>query len=155
MFLYRLVQALDRAQVDYALVGGCAVALHGIVRGTIDIDLVINFSESDFIAAEKVFRSLELEPRLPVDGSQVFKFRKEYLENRNLIAWNFYNPRTLTECVDVIINQDRQKTDIKKFNLGEVTVKVASVDALIKMKTKSGRPQDLEDVKALKRLNKK
>ena len=45
MFLIRLVRALDKHKVDYAIVGGYAVALHGAIRGTVDVDLVLGFSE--------------------------------------------------------------------------------------------------------------
>ena len=46
MLLLRVTRAFAKARVRYALVGGYAVALHGAIRGTMDIDLVIGLSES-------------------------------------------------------------------------------------------------------------
>ena len=81
MFIVKLAKALDQHKVTYALVGGFAVCLHGAVRGTVDIDLVISLVEGEFLKAEKVFLSLGLFPKLPVTGREVFQFRKEYIEN--------------------------------------------------------------------------
>ena len=39
--LRRIVQALDDNGIDYALCGGVALAIYGIPRATIDIDLMI------------------------------------------------------------------------------------------------------------------
>jgi hypothetical protein len=152
MFLIRLVSALEKSDVDYAVVGGYAVALHGAVRGTVDIDLAIRFSEEDFVKAEKVFKSLGLESRLPVGGAQVFKFRKEYIENRNLVAWSFYNPKHPVEAVDVIITYDRAKMQTKNVQFQGKSIKIASINDLIKMKSKTGRPQDQSDIDALRKI---
>lgn len=34
-------EAMDAARVDYVLVGGLADSLHGLVRGTLDVDVVL------------------------------------------------------------------------------------------------------------------
>ena len=93
MFLYRVVESLAKHKVDYALVGGFAVALHGAVRGTIDVDLVIRLQKKQFQLAEVALKDLGLISRLPVTAENVFEFREEYIQNRNLIAWSFYNPK--------------------------------------------------------------
>ncbi len=152
MLLIRVTQALDRARVNYAVVGGYAVALHGAVRGTLDIDLALRFSEKQFEAAERAFRSLSLEPRLPVTASEVFRFREEYIRNRNLSAWTFVNPGRPSEIVDVILTHDLSAMTVERVRVQDKFVKLASIDDLIRMKTECGRPQDLEDVRALRRL---
>jgi hypothetical protein len=152
MFILRLAAALDQAKVDYALVGGYAVALHGAVRGTIDVDLAIHFTESSFVAAEKALQKLGLEPRLPVRAKEVFAFRKEYVANRNLIAWSFYNPKAPIEIVDVLLTEDALKIQSVPIKVGKQTLKVASIPDLIRMKKASGRAQDLADVDALSRI---
>jgi hypothetical protein len=152
MLLLRVTQALDRARVPYALVGGFAVALHGAVRGTVDVDLVIRLRETDFRRTEKVLNALGLQSRLPVTASEVFRFREEYVRNRNLRAWTFVNPSLPSEIVDVILTEDLADMDIMKLTIQNQIVRVASVQDLIRMKQGTGRAQDREDVKALKRL---
>lgn len=152
MLLLRLAEALDRARVAYAIVGGYAVALHGAVRGTLDIDLVLRFDEKQFEAAERAFCSIGLEPRLPVTASEVFRFREEYVRNRNMTAWTFVNPARPSEIVDVILTSDLRDMRVRRVKIQGKSVKLASIDDLIRMKTESNRPQDVEDVKALKKL---
>ena len=53
MFLFKVIDSLEKYKVDYAIAGGYAVALHGAVRGTVDIDFVIKLSKQSFIRAEK------------------------------------------------------------------------------------------------------
>ena len=53
MFILKVVKALNAYKVHYAVVGGYAVALHGAVRGTVDLDLIINLTKNSMINAEK------------------------------------------------------------------------------------------------------
>lgn len=41
MFYQDLFSAFSRHQVDYVLIGGLAVSLHGIERATMDIDVTV------------------------------------------------------------------------------------------------------------------
>lgn len=152
MFIMKLAQALVQHDVNYALVGGFAVCLHGAIRGTVDIDLVIRLAEDEFLKAERAFLSLGLLPKLPVTAREVFQFRNEYIENRNLIAWSFYNPKNPLESVDVIITHDSNTFMVETFQAWGGQLKVASIPDLIAMKKVSGRPQDLADIEALERL---
>lgn len=152
MLLLRVAKALDGARVPYALVGGFAVALHGAVRGTVDVDLVIQLREAVFQRTEKALMALGLQSRLPVTATEVFRFREEYLRNRNLRAWTFVNPSRPSEIVDVILTEDLARMEIETFTIQNQVVKVASIADLIRMKQGTGRPQDREDVKALRRL---
>jgi len=153
MFLYTVSEVLMRAKVPFAIVGGYAVALHGAVRGTVDIDIVLALSRKQFSAAEAALRSLGLEPRLPVTAFEVFDFREEYIKNRNLIAWSFFDPKNATNVVDIIITHDLRKLRIKKISSGGHALPVLALEDLVALKTASGRPQDLEDIRALKELN--
>lgn len=152
MFLFSVVEALNLARVPYALVGGYAVALHGAVRGTVDIDLVLRFTERDFKAAERALRKISLEPRLPVTASEVFRYREEYIRNRNLIAWSFVNPARPSEMVDVILTHDLSRMKVKRVRIQSRLIQLLSIQDLIKMKSESARAQDVEDVRALRKL---
>ena len=44
MFIHDVCTALDKAKIPYAIVGGYAVALHGAIRGTIDVDIAIHWT---------------------------------------------------------------------------------------------------------------
>ncbi len=152
MFINNICEALQTAKVPYAIVGGYAVALHGIPRGTFDIDFVIQWSLENLKKTESVLKSLGLISRLPIDAKSVFNFRDEYIKNRNLIAWNFYDPKNMINQVDIIINFDLKGSTTKIVKTTNGKIKILSQKDLIAMKKSSGRPQDLEDVRSLEAL---
>lgn len=153
MFLLEVVRALKKARVPYALVGGYAVALHGALRGTIDIDLVISLSALHLKKTEEAFLGLGLLSRIPVSHDEIFKFREEYIAKRNLIAWNFYSPKDPSKIVDLILTHDLRKMKTVKKKIASQEIVVLGVKDLIAMKKASGRPQDLIDVEALRKLH--
>jgi hypothetical protein len=151
-FLNRVGAALEAAKVRYALVGGYAVALHGAVRGTVDVDVILAWDRRTLRAAEQALQGLGLVSRLPIIADEVFRFRDEYIRNRNLIAWNFYNPKDLTEQLDVVISTDLKGKKVQAIATADGTLRVLSRKDLIAMKRASGRPQDLADIEALEKL---
>ena len=152
MFLLRVVGALDAARVPHAIVGGYAVALHGAVRGTVDVDLVIKMTETNLVRAEKALGAIGLESRIPAEAEEVFRFRKEYIRNRGLTAWSFVNRSRPSEVVDIILTHNLADMKTVRFRVRGQTIKVASIDDLIRMKRGTGRDQDREDIKALRKL---
>ena len=152
MFIERVVSALRRARVHFAIAGGYAVALHGAVRGTLDLDLVLALSRENFMAAESALQRMGLQPRLPLKAEDVFDFREEYIRNRNLMAWSFVNAADPTEIVDIIITEDLAAMRVDMLSMGGFRLPVVAADDLIRMKEKSGRPQDIEDIQALRSI---
>ena len=150
--LERVCGALRDAGVRYAVVGGYAVALHGAVRGTLDIDVALHWSRTNLLRAETALQGTGLVSRLPVTGNEVYDFRDEYIANRGLVAWSFHNPGDPLEQVDIVIAYDLAGKRTLRVDLGSGPVQVLSIDDLIEMKRNSGRPQDLEDAAALEKL---
>ena len=152
MLIKELIRSLVKHRVKYVLIGGYAVALHGAVRGTVDIDIAIGLDRSTFERAEAALEEIGLESRLPVTADEVFSFRQEYIEKRNLIAWSFANPRRPLDVVDILITEDANTIEAVNKRAFGVNIRVANIADLIAIKKKSGRAQDLEDIKALRKL---
>ncbi len=152
MFIQKVSQALIDRGITFAVVGGYAVALHGAVRGTIDLDLVLQWNKKNLEKTIAALHSLGLVSRLPLDSDTVFGQRQQLINERNLIAWNFYNPDNLTEQIDLIIDFDLADKAITNINLGNFSIPILNKKDLISMKEKSGRPQDIADIDALRRL---
>lgn len=153
MLIHDVCAALDKAEVSYAIVGGYAVALHGAVRGTVDVDVAIHWSLKNLQNAENALKQMGLVSRIPINSENLFNFREEYIQKRNLIAWNFYDPINPLKQVDIIVNyglKSSPQTKTIQTSLGKIRI-LALLD-LIKMKKASGRPQDLADVQALENL---
>jgi len=151
-FLERVCEVLNRSRVRYVIVGGYAVALHGAIRGTLDVDVALRWTKHDLVNAEDALQNLGLVSRLPVTAIDVYEFRDEYIRNRNLVAWNFYNPADPSELLDIIINFDAKGKRAVYKQLSTMSVPVLNIKDLIDMKKVSGRPQDIEDIKALEKL---
>ena len=152
LFIERLCKALAESGVRYAIVGGYAVALHGAVRGTMDVDIAINWDSITLRKTEAALTGLGLLSRLPISAEDVFRFRDEYVNKRRLIAWNFYDPKNLANQVDVIITFDMKGRKRKQLQTPAGTVYILNIDDLIRMKRASGRKQDIEDADALDKL---
>ena len=152
MFITKVIRALEIHGVDYVVVGGYAVALHGAVRGTVDIDLVVTLSMQSFENTEKAMKKLGLQALLPVNAKDVFNYREEYIRNRNLIAWSFSNPDNPLEVVDILITEDASSIKAVEKNAFGSVIRIASIPELIRMKRKSNRPQDIADINSLEKL---
>lgn len=152
MFIIKVCNTLKEAGVTYAVVGGYAVSLHGAVRGTVDVDIVIAWSLENLKKTEGALKKIGLISQLPLNAVTVFDYKEDYVQNRNLIAWNFYNPKILTEQVDLILTYDLNPLSITTVRTAVGEINILSRKQLIEMKTRSGRPQDLQDVKALENL---
>ena len=152
MFIKEVIRALETQGVRYVLVGGCAVALHGAVRGTVDIDLVVPLTKVAFQRTESALGGLGLASRLPVTAAEVFAFRNEYVRNRNLTTWTFVNPDKPLEIVDIIITVDARRVKTATKRAFGMELRIMAIPDLIAMKKASGRAQDIEDIKALEKL---
>lgn len=152
MNIKQIIEALEAQGVRCSIAGGCAVALHGIVRGTIDLDLIIEHSENQFTACEAALKSIGFVSRLPVSARDVFHFREEYIKNRNLVAWSFYRPDQPLHVVDILIIKNLREMSSVKIHSATFSYPVIALPDLIQMKREACRPQDLEDLKLLEPL---
>ena len=66
MFYLDLFAALHRHEVEYVLIGGLAVALHGVERNTMDIDISVVVSPKNMQQLVLTTQELDLKPMLPV-----------------------------------------------------------------------------------------
>ena len=149
MKLETLILKLKEEKINYLILGGYAVNFHGYSRNTVDIDLVIKLNLPNLKKIEKILNNMGLVSKLPIDATTLFKFKDEYIKNRNLIAWNFYNESNPIDQVDILITHDVSDFKCEKFIASGVEYKVISKNDLIKMKKKSGRDKDLLDIKEL------
>ncbi len=149
MLIYQIVDVLDKRGIKYALIGGYALALHGIVRATMDVDFVISLRQKDYQLAENALEEIGLQSRLPIRAQDIIKMRKEYIENRNLLAWSFVDYKDPSRQADIHITHDVRDIKINKISVGGRTIAVASLEDLLKMKLAAGRPQDLIDIKQI------
>ncbi|OFZ66304.1 MAG: hypothetical protein A2V79_05020 [Betaproteobacteria bacterium RBG_16_56_24] len=66
MFYVDLFSALTRHKVDYLLIGGLAVSLHGVERATMDVDITVAMNPDNLASLIEAAKELHLSPVLPV-----------------------------------------------------------------------------------------
>ena len=159
MYYFEVLKALFDHEIDYLIVGGLAVNLYGIPRVTQDIDIIIAFDRENIFKLNGVFRDLGYVPRLPgVDPEELADpvVRKDWIVDRNLKAFSFYHKKDAYKAVDIILVHPLdfakafQNKTIKKAQ--GIAINLVSMDDLIKMKSFSGRQQDLSDIALLKKI---
>ena len=158
MFYLDLFSALDRHGVDYTVIGGLAVALHGVERATMDIDVAVAMTAKNLAALVDVARELGLTPALPVplltltDIDLLSKWHAE----RRLQAFALCSPDAAGISVDVLLFPPVAFPDLHRrsvvFDVAGVPVRVVAVEDLIALKEAAGRSIDRSDVEHLKRL---
>ena len=136
-----VIRALEDAQLEYALCGALALAVHGAPRATKDIDLIARKQDAEALRelARRlgfVFEALPME--FAGSGIEVQRFTK-LVDGRPLmldVLW--LNPKLQA------IWEDRERVP-----WADGTLSVVSRDGLITLKLTAGRAQDLVDVQSL------
>jgi len=142
--LYRVLDALDAAGVDYALCGGLAVIVHGYPRLTRDIDILIRSEDLDSAttAVERVGFSVEAGFIPFGEGTATERrvFRVNKIEGEDILTLDLLLVSPFLEAVW----SDRELHEVRGR-----TLRVVSREGLATMKRASGRAQDLEDLRQL------
>lgn len=154
--LREIFEALTDA--DYVVVGGLAVILHGHLRATRDLDLVIGFAPGNVAKACDALAAIGLRPRLPVtfdDFADPVK-REDWFRHRNMQVFPLWDPVNPERSVDVFVHEPLDFAELSKDavvkDLDGVPIRIASIAHLIAMKQAAGRRQDLDDIDALRQI---
>lgn len=154
----QIFSALNEAQVDYVVVGGLAVILHGYLRATADLDLALGLSGDNPARGMRALASIGLQPRLPlpIDDFADAAKRDDWRRNRNMQVFPLWDPGNPLRSVDVFIEEPIAFDDLLaraiRKDLDGVPVNVACIPHLIEMKQQAGRPRDLDDIAKLRDL---
>jgi hypothetical protein len=148
--LRALVDALRQHDVDFVVIGGVAVAAHGYVRATRDLDIVPDPHRDNVRRLAKTLR--DVDATLPLAEGRPFELVRDLprLEKRENMTFD-----TALGGLDVI----QQAPGVPSFTtlaagavgadvLG-VPVRISSLDHLRAMKAATGRAQDRADLENL------
>ena len=153
-----IFKELGAEGIDFVVVGGVAVNLHGIPRMTYDIDLMILLEKENIEKVVKKLQSLGYRPRVPVSPEDLADkgVRETWIREKNMKAFSFQSANQAIAEIDLVIDSCIPYEEIKQraliFEIGDEKVPVISVPDLIELKLTSGRKQDLSDVELLRKL---
>jgi plastocyanin domain-containing protein len=155
MFYSEIFKALNRGKVEYVVVGGIAVNLHGFLRVTADLDLVISLKSSNVEKFISVIGKLGWKPKIPVKLKQFAdpKQRNSWIKEKGMKAFNMYNPKRPFEELDILIdspvNYSKAVRTQQVVIVENIKVPIMSINDLLKLKRAAGRVTDRRDIEAL------
>ncbi|HVV88294.1 MAG TPA: nucleotidyl transferase AbiEii/AbiGii toxin family protein [Kofleriaceae bacterium] len=158
LFFEDVLALLRDGGVQYVIVGGTAVIVHGVPRTTADLDLVVDLDPANLRRLVAAMIRLGYRPRVPVDPHELCDpaRRREWVEDKGMRAFIFQWPGHPLADIDVLIDSPLDYAELsrhaERLDAGGLHLRIASVDDLIRMKTAAAREQDLDDVDALRRL---
>jgi hypothetical protein len=134
------IQLLNENKIEYLVVGGIAVILHGYPRYTIDIDFWVNPTKEN---AKKLIKTLDL------FGFHFDNLTEEDLSNVDQIIQLGFPPNRLdiiTSVNGLVFKECFKRKILYKFENDDLTINLISKEDLIKNKLATGRSQDIADV---------
>ena len=153
-----ILRALADTGVQFVLVGGFAVQLHGFVRATLDLDLVLAMDDANLTKFIDVAKKFGLAPIIPVsiDSLKNAKQIDQWHKEKGMLAFALREPQVSGSVIDVLVRPevtfDALQVDASTVDLFGRSVKVASIEHLLFMKRIANRPKDRIDVEALEKI---
>jgi hypothetical protein len=139
--LVSLCRALNREEVRYVLIGGFAVILHGLVRTTKDVDLLIDTAPENIHALKRAMAGLPDNAVALVEDQDVAKYRVVRVADEIVVD-------LMAEACGISY-QGAIAGGVERLRVGDIEVPVASKELLIRTKD-TIRDSDRSDVRFLR-----
>ena len=144
-----IIEALNRHDVPYIVIGGIAAGVQGAMWATFDLDITYSRSRVDLKRLAAALAELEASPIGLEDGVQV------HLDERGLKHGDVWTLATRHGRLDLLVEPApglRYETLEPRARTieGEQTYRVASIADLIAMKRVANRPQDAGHIRLLR-----
>jgi predicted nucleotidyltransferase len=142
MDLEGLLKSLNAREVRYVVIGATAFPVHGYVRATLDVDILIEPTAENARRTWKALREFGYDV---VDLAVEDMLTKKILIRQYLLETDIHPSAAGVTFEQVWANR-------VEGAIGETPTCFAGLDELIAMKQAAGRPKDLEDLRALLEL---
>jgi predicted nucleotidyltransferase len=154
-----IVRALNEANVRYLIAGGVAVVAHGYRRFTADLDLILDLEEENARKAVVALAGLGYRPRVPVPLEQFADpaIRAQWVRDKGLLVFSLDSPKHEKTTVDLFVESPldfaRAYGDAARIPVvGDLHGSFISLQDLMALKAKAGRPKDLIDLEYLQKV---
>lgn len=152
------LQALSDGSVEFVLVGGMAVQLHGFLRMTYDIDLVLAMGDANlgrFIEVANRFGLAPVNP-VPIHSLKDPGLLDQWHREKGMLAFALREPGAGGSVVDILVRPELSYEALAaqavQGRIFSHAVKIASIDHLLEMKRAANRPKDQLDIVALGKI---
>jgi predicted nucleotidyltransferase len=156
--MFKLIKTLADAGVDYVLVGGLAVTLHGYQRVTMDVDVVLAMEAENLRRFIDCAKATDLRPVIPVpiDSLANPDLVEQWHREKGMLAFALRGPDMMATVIDVLVRPTVPFAELKHdaviVEIGPLKVPVASIEHLIALKTGTGRGKDAIDIEELRKI---
>jgi predicted nucleotidyltransferase len=154
----QVLSALNASGVRYLVVGGVAVVLHGHLRTTADLDLVVSLEPANAGMAIQALTGLGYRPRAPVAAERFADAteRATWIAEKGLTVFSLWSDLTPSLEVDLFVREpfDFEQAWARRVTvmLDTTTATVVALQDLLVLKREARRPQDLADIEALEAI---
>lgn len=134
---------LNKFEVEYMVVGGYSVILHGYSRTTGDLDIWVNKTNANYKKLVKAFSGF---------GLAIFDMTEEnFLSNPNIDVFSFGKPPVSIDILTDVkgLEFDACFRNASFVEVDKLKVRLIEYRDLIKAKKASGRPKDMDDLENL------
>ncbi len=137
------IDALNKQQVEYLLVGGYAVILHGYRRSTGDMDVWVNVTADNHKKLIKAYLAFGL-PTSDIT-------EENFLRNEEMDVFSYGIPPVCIEILKKVkgCDFDEAYKISKLYDENGLQIRFIHINTLIEAKTASGRYKDLDDIEKL------
>lgn len=158
MLYEAIFRRFAESNIEYVVVGGVALVLHGVVRLTGDLDLFVRLDEGNLHKFAAAMSDLGYKPKAPVRAEDLAKkeCRRQWRAEKGMMVLSFFHPNKPMELVDVFIDEPIPYLDASRgkkiFEAADIRIPVVSIEQLKALKRISARSQDLADIEALEAI---
>ena len=137
------INALNTFEVEYILIGGYSVILHGYSRTTGDLDIWVNKTEENYRKMEKAFNLFGI----PADAIGINRF----LNHNEYDVFSFGRSPVSIDIVTEIqgVEFEEAYKAIEKIDVQGLEVNLIHINNLKQTKKATGRFKDLDDLENL------
>jgi len=139
-----LLKRLVEAKLDFVVVGGVAATLHGVAEPTRDLDVCIRLSAESWHRVASVIGPLHPRFALTPDLRPITTELSKLDQYRNLYVLTDLGRLDFLGEVPPVGDIDHVALHAVAMKLDDLTVRVISVDDLLRVKEHVRRPKDLE-----------
>ena len=158
MNMFDLLKLLAKAEVDFVLVGGLAVALRGYSRFTVDVDVALAMEADNLAKFIQAAKQAGLSPSIPVPIESLANpdLIEQWHREKGMLAFCLRTADTVPLVLDVLVKPVVPYKNLRQqatlLDIGELQIAVASIEHLIAMKTGTGRSKDQIDIEELRKI---
>lgn len=148
---HKIIREFNREKLKYVLVGGAALAIHGLPRSTLDLDIYLPAKEG---IMNKLF---QITDTLGLDSRQRDILKISHSPNLFAGQWICFAYKK-QDILDIFFAEEQEFNQLyrhaERKHDRNISVTVASLDDIARMKKFSARSIDKNDLTLIKKITK-